>query len=125
MHPREYPLAVLGVDPAYQLVGIDALGPPEVDGCPRVHVEDVPRLGLAVGAGQVGGREGPVRVDMDRKPLAGVEQLEQQPGVVVGDPRPGSGAAPAPRVGGDQVAQQPSLFADGQADNVVIGAEHG
>ena len=103
VHPRQHPLAVLGVDAAYQLVGSTSSVQPEVDRRARADAEDVPRLGLAVGAGQVAGREGPVRVDVHREPLPGVEQLEQQPRVTTNgglrppfapDDEPPPGSAP-------------------------------
>ena len=87
VHPLEHPVAVLGVPARGQLVGVDVLASsPGSTAASRVGVEHEPGLGLAVRAAQVAAGELAVRVHVHRQPLAGVEQLDQHPGVARGEP---------------------------------------
>ena len=64
---------------AASVVGGDVVAEPDVHRGAGVRgADDDPGLGLPERGAEVLGREGAVRVDVDRQPLAGVEQLHEQ-----------------------------------------------
>jgi hypothetical protein len=104
----------LGLDQPGQPPGVHVLAEAQVhDRVGGVAAEDHPGLGLAPWAAEVVAGEVAVRVAVDGQALAGVQQLDQQRGVVA----VGLGVAPsqeALRVGVDRLAERPAGLQPGQ-----------
>ena len=108
VHRREHRLAVLPRHPVAQRLERDVVAEPEPRRGARLGVDDHPALGLAVRRAEVLSRERARGMEVDRQPLAGVEQLDQHARRSAGRRRERR-AQPALRVLGDRVAQQPSV----------------
>ena len=97
MHERQHRLSILRLHQFREPVSADLLAPPDPHRGVVVGFQDVPRLGLAVGAAEVLRGVFPGGMHVHGQPLAGIQELHEHTGVarfsvIAAEPTAGVGA---------------------------------
>ena len=120
----EHRIDVLTPHPSGQFGGGHVAAEPQVHDGARLGLEHDPCLGLAVRTGQVLSREAAVGMDVQRQSLAGVEQLDQQPGLRTVT-RDVLAAKPPDRIVADHGREERAVGEPGHASGSMPGPGRG